>query len=123
MAERLAALSLSEASSLLAAGEVTSRALVQACLQRISHTRELNCYVTETAEEAALEAADASDARRTAGAALGALDGVPLAIKDNLCTQGMRTTCASRDGARSARLRARDLRRMRCAQRGRGGCG
>ena len=54
MAERLAALSLSEASSLLAAGEVTSRALVQACLQRISHTRELNCYVTETAEEAAL---------------------------------------------------------------------
>ena len=59
MAElRLAALSLSEASSLLAAGEVTSRALVQACLRRISDTRDLNCYVTETAEEAVVEVDD-----------------------------------------------------------------
>ena len=55
-----------------------------ACIERASSSRRLNCYVTETAEEQALAAADASDARRCAGNALGALDGVPVAVKLDL---------------------------------------
>ncbi|MBR0665623.1 Asp-tRNA(Asn)/Glu-tRNA(Gln) amidotransferase subunit GatA [Roseomonas hellenica] len=54
----------------------------------------LNAYVTVTAEQA-IEAAQASDARRAKGEA-GPLDGIPLAIKDLFCTEGVRTTAASR---------------------------
>ncbi len=56
--------------------------------------RGLNAYITETPFVARQQAA-ASDARRAAGTA-GALDGLPLAIKDLYCTKGVRTTAASR---------------------------
>lgn len=54
----------------------------------------LNAYVTVTAEQA-IDAARASDARRAKGEA-GPLEGIPLAIKDLFCTEGVRTTAASR---------------------------
>lgn len=54
----------------------------------------LNAYLTVTAEQA-IEAARASDARRAKGEA-GPLEGIPLAIKDLFCTEGVRTTAASR---------------------------
>ena len=56
--------------------------------------RNLNAFITETPDRA-LADADASDARRAKGEALGALDGIPLAIKDLFCTEGVMTTAAS----------------------------
>ncbi len=56
--------------------------------------RPLNCYITETPEQA-LAAAKASDARYAAGTAL-PLDGIPLANKDLFCSKGIRTTAGSK---------------------------
>lgn len=55
----------------------------------------LSCYISLT-PEAALASAQEADARILRGEALSPFEGIPLALKDNLCTQGVRTTCASR---------------------------
>ena len=73
----------------------SSRELTQHYLQRIeAHDKSLNSYVTVTAE-AALEAADAADAKlvKREGSAL---TGIPLAQKDIFCTRGVRTSCGSK---------------------------
>jgi len=56
--------------------------------------RGMNAYITETPELAMKQAKEA-DARRAAGKA-GAMDGIPIAIKDLYCTKGVRTTAASK---------------------------
>ena len=77
-------------------GEVSSRELVDQQLERIqSVDTEIHAFVELTAERARADA-DRVDAARAAGEDLGPLAGVPLAIKDNLCTRGVRTTCSSR---------------------------
>ncbi|MEE8270964.1 MAG: amidase, partial [Alphaproteobacteria bacterium] len=86
-------LTLADARDRLAAGEVTSVALAEAHLAAMTAGRSLNAFVTETADRA-LAMAEASDARRAAGQA-GPLDGIPLAIKDLFCTEGVLTTAAS----------------------------
>ncbi len=53
----------------------------------------LHSYLTVTAD-AALAQAAAVDAKLAAGEDIGPLAGVPIALKDNLCTEGIRTTCA-----------------------------
>ena len=77
-------------------GEVSSRELVDRQLERIqSVDSQIHAFVELTADRARADA-DRIDAARAAGEELGALAGVPLAIKDNLCTRGVRTTCSSR---------------------------
>jgi aspartyl-tRNA(Asn)/glutamyl-tRNA(Gln) amidotransferase subunit A len=79
----------------LSEGIVTSEALTTAHLEAIAALNpRLNAFITVTAERA-LEAARASDKRRSDGVA-GKLEGIPLAIKDLFCTAGIRTTAASR---------------------------
>ncbi|MBB5693825.1 Asp-tRNA(Asn)/Glu-tRNA(Gln) amidotransferase subunit GatA [Muricoccus pecuniae] len=79
----------------LSEGIVTSEALTAAHLRAIEALNpRLNAFITVTAERA-MEAARASDTRRANGVA-GKLEGIPLAIKDLFCTQGVRTTAASR---------------------------
>ena len=89
----------SSTSQLLAdlnSGRTTSRQLVEACLQRIeSLNPTLNAFVT-VCGEAALARADEIDRRRQAGEKLGKLAGLPIAVKDNICTRGVATTCGSR---------------------------
>lgn len=56
---------------------------------------EVGAYLLIEAERAKKQAQE-MDARRAKGERLGALAGIPMALKDNLCTRGIRTTCASR---------------------------
>jgi aspartyl-tRNA(Asn)/glutamyl-tRNA(Gln) amidotransferase subunit A len=77
------------------AGDVSAETLTTESLQRIETGRELNAF-THVATDAALEAARAIDARRARGETLGPLAGVPVGLKDLLCTVDAPTTCASR---------------------------
>ena len=77
-------------------GEVSARELTDQHLSRIEAVEpSINAYTEVTAERARADA-DRIDAARAAGEELPPLAGVPLAIKDNLCTRGVRTTCSSR---------------------------
>ena len=86
-------LGIAEARALLAKGTLSARELTQAHLAAMAEARELNAFITETPERA-LAMAEASDARRRAGEA-GPLEGIPVAIKDLFCTEGVPTTAGS----------------------------
>ena len=80
----------------LRAREVSSEELTRGFLARVEEKEpEIGAFLTVTAE-GALRAARSVDARRGAGEDLPLLAGIPMALKDNLCTRGVRTTCASR---------------------------
>jgi len=85
---------IAEARDALESGAVSARDLAEAHIAAMEAARNLNAFITETPDRA-LADADASDARRAKGEALGALDGIPLAIKDLFCTEGVMTTAAS----------------------------
>lgn len=77
-------------------GEVTVREATQAALDQIKKLDgKYNCYVTVD-EEAALKQAEEVQRKIDAGELTGPLAGVPVAVKDNMCTEGMLTTCSSR---------------------------
>ncbi len=76
--------------------EVSAEEVTRALLDRIDRLNPLlNAYITVTGGEA-LEEARKADARFSGGETPGPLCGIPLAIKDNMNTRGVRTTCASR---------------------------
>ncbi|HTA65241.1 MAG TPA: amidase [Xanthomonadaceae bacterium] len=75
----------------LAMGRCSSEALTRACLAAIARDDGLHAWTWVDAE-GALAAAQASDARRADGRPLGRLDGVPIAIKDNIDVAGMPTS-------------------------------
>lgn len=76
-------------------GETTAQSLARAHLDRIrSLDDQVNAFVT-VCEEEALRRADEAQERIEKGEA-GALTGIPIALKDNIITRGIRTTCASR---------------------------
>src|SRR5213594_717537 len=93
--ELLAGLTLAEASARLRAGTVTSTDLVKACLARIDvYNPKVNAFITIT-RDLALTQARALDAEQRAGRLRGPLHGIPIALKDNIDTAGVRTTAAS----------------------------
>ena len=87
-------LTIAEARAALAAKRISARELAEAHLAAIERLKDLNAYITVTAERALADAA-AADARIARGEAR-PLEGIPLAIKDLFCTEGIRTTAASR---------------------------
>ena len=88
-------LSASEAGRLLTAGEISAIELTEAVLSRIEAVEpQVRGLVTVTAEQAR-SAAQAADKRIHEGNAT-PLTGVPLVLKDNMCTAGISTTCSSR---------------------------
>ena len=76
--------------------EISSRELTEAALQRIDSVEEtVKAFVTITRDQA-MAAASAVDAKRLNGEPVGPLAGVPMALKDNMCTEGVQTTCSSK---------------------------
>ena len=84
-----------EAGAAIKAGKTTSEEITGVFLNKIREENpRFNCYITIC--EDALDQARKADEDIKAGKLTGALAGVPVAIKDNICTKGVKTTCASR---------------------------
>ncbi|TCS62492.1 Asp-tRNA(Asn)/Glu-tRNA(Gln) amidotransferase subunit GatA [Varunaivibrio sulfuroxidans] len=94
MTHALTELTIADARSGLAEGEFSAEELTRAHLDAMEKARDLNAFIGET-PELALARARQSDVRRAKGAPLGAMDGIPVAVKDLFCTEGVRTTAGS----------------------------
>jgi aspartyl-tRNA(Asn)/glutamyl-tRNA(Gln) amidotransferase subunit A len=93
--DSLAGLTLADVSARIKAGTVTSTELVTSCLARIEvYNPKVNAFIT-VMRDAALVQARALDAEQRAGKLRGPLHGIPIALKDNIDTAGVRTTAAS----------------------------
>jgi aspartyl-tRNA(Asn)/glutamyl-tRNA(Gln) amidotransferase subunit A len=93
--EDLADLSLAEAAARIRARTVTPTQLVQGCLARIeTYNPKINAFITVTREQALAQAREL-EAEQRAGKFRSPLHGVPIALKDNIDTAGIRTTAAS----------------------------
>src|SRR6201992_3680035 len=90
----LTAMTLADARDAIRAKKISSKELTGAFVKAIEGARPLNAFITEAGEQALL-AADVAD-KRIAKGQTGALEGLPIAIKDLFCTKGVRTTAASK---------------------------
>lgn len=86
-------MTLTELAAALDMGDTSSVEVTRACLDKIKNNADLNNYVT-VCEDEAIAAAKAQDEARRAGK-VGVLCGIPVAVKDNIATRDVRTTCAS----------------------------
>ena len=81
---------------LLRTGQLTSVELTTVYLEQIKSRESTVKAFVHLDEQQALDTAQRIDTRRAAGEPLGDLAGIPVAVKDNLCSQGIPTTCASK---------------------------
>lgn len=92
---KLNSFTISELRRLLDSKEISARDIVDAVFERIDQVEDrVKAYVSITKEKAMAMASEAQD-KIDAGASAPLL-GIPLAIKDNMCTKGIRTTCSSK---------------------------
>ncbi|MDR3288496.1 MAG: Asp-tRNA(Asn)/Glu-tRNA(Gln) amidotransferase subunit GatA [Peptococcaceae bacterium] len=85
-----------ELHTMLVEKEIQAQELTAACLEKIrTDDQEIRAFLTVTAEQALKQAA-AVDQKIAAGEKIGLLAGIPMALKDNISTLGIRTTCASK---------------------------
>lgn len=85
-----------ELHDLLVKKEISATELTQEHLQRIQALDDdVKAYITVTGD-LALQQAKVVDAKLAAGEQIAALAGIPMAVKDNMCTEGIDTTCASK---------------------------
>ena len=96
MPTEITELSAAELRDAVAAGRVGAEEAARAYLDAIDRTEGQVAALNEVFAERAIERARALDAARAAGEPPGPLAGVPVAIKDNLCTAWGRTTCSSK---------------------------
>lgn len=89
-------LTLKEMVSKIKSRELTSEEVVSSYLKNVLEKEpQVNAFLTIMADEALAKAKEI-DKKIAAGEKLGALAGIPIAIKDNICTEGLSTTCASK---------------------------
>ena len=94
--KQLLSLSATALGAAIKAGETTAVEAVEAVLEQIeARESTYHCYVT-IERESALAKAAAVQGKIEAGELTGPLAGVPVAVKDNLCTEGVLTTCSSK---------------------------
>ncbi|MBL4576369.1 MAG: Asp-tRNA(Asn)/Glu-tRNA(Gln) amidotransferase subunit GatA, partial [Opitutaceae bacterium] len=96
MSERLYYKTASELSTMLEKKSISAIDLTKDVLNRIHEVDDRVKAVTHLDEVDALAQATASDERRASGASLGALDGIPVGIKDILAVKGQPLTCGSK---------------------------
>ncbi len=95
-AKEITSLSLRQLSGCLRSGELTAVQAAEAYLASIrENDPSIRAYLSVLEEKAMGQAAE-TDRRRARGETLSPLAGVPAGIKDNICTKGVTTTCASR---------------------------
>ncbi|XP_033365760.1 glutamyl-tRNA(Gln) amidotransferase subunit A, mitochondrial [Bombus vosnesenskii] len=92
---KLLTTSIREVSQKINAGDVGPSDVTKAAIKVASAIKPLNAYITIT-DKTAKKHAENSDSRQKDCSLLGKLDGIPIAIKDNYCTKGHLTTCASK---------------------------
>lgn len=93
---KLYEMTLKEASEKIKKQEITALELTQSILDRIKEVEpKVDSYITITEEEA-LNRAKEIDEKIKAGEEVSVLAGIPMAVKDNICTDGVKTTCASK---------------------------
>lgn len=89
-------ISITDTASAVATGQLSARSVVDECLERIAthddRIRAFNLVLSDRAREQSENIDDAV----VRGDTVGRLAGVPIALKDNLCTRGIATTCSSR---------------------------
>src|SRR5512138_3690583 len=90
----LTALTITDAAAALQRGDMTAAAYADALLARAAALADLNAFIHHDAD-AVRAAARAADQQRAGGGRLGALHGVPLALKDNLDVAGGITTAGT----------------------------
>lgn len=89
-------LTLKSTSEKLKNGEITSAEIVDDCLEQIDkHDKDINAYLTVLSDDAK-KAAGESDRRYAKGDMRSSIDGLPIAVKDVICTKGVETTAASK---------------------------
>ena len=87
---------LTQLAHMLRKGETTSREITESALRRIDEReREINAFIT-VSRETALKQADQADRRFKRKEKVPLLNGIPIAVKDILCTEGIRTTCGTK---------------------------
>lgn len=93
---RLLAYTAVELGKKIKAGEVTAEEAVRAVLESVEAKEEsIHSFVTVDKERALAQAREVQK-KINDGMLTGPLAGVPMAVKDNMCTKGVRTTCASK---------------------------
>ena len=94
--DKLYSLTAMQMKDLLEKKEVSSVEITKSVIDRIEKTdKDLQAYISYNFEDA-LKKAEKVDEKIAKGEALGKMAGVPVAVKDNMCTRHLRTTCASK---------------------------
>jgi aspartyl-tRNA(Asn)/glutamyl-tRNA(Gln) amidotransferase subunit A len=91
----LSNLTIHEANVMLQKKTISSVELTKYFIEKISENKNLNCFITETFDQA-IKMAKKSDNKISSGERLGIMEGIPIAMKDLFCTKNIRTTAGSK---------------------------